>query len=258
MTRFSDARSEIRLGVNVDHVATLRQARGTTYPDPVEAAVAAERAGAGGITVHLREDRRHIQEHDVTRLLSTVTTKVNLELAAAEEVVMFACRVRPHDCCVVPERREELTTEGGLAVHGHEARLRDVVKRLAEAGIAVSLFIDPAASEIEAAAAVGAPVVELHTGAYADARDAETRERELERLRTGARRASECGLVVNAGHGLTVANVAPIAALPEIVELNIGHSIVARSVMIGMEAAVREMLETCRIARQTSFEARRS
>jgi len=257
MRRLDDSCCEIRLGVNVDHVATLRQARGTTYPDPVEAALAAERAGAGGITVHLREDRRHIQDHDVTRLLASVATKVNLELAAADEVVAFACRVHPHDCCLVPERREELTTEGGLAVYGHEARLRDVVRRLADAGITVSFFIDPVVAEIEAAAAAGAPVVELHTGAYADAPNDETRERELQRLRTGARHASECGLLVNAGHGLTVSNVASIAALPEIVELNIGHSIVARSVFVGMEAAVSEMFDACRRARRAGAEAQR-
>jgi pyridoxine 5-phosphate synthase len=255
MTRFSNSPSQIRLGVNIDHVATLRQARGTAYPDPVEAALAAERAGAGGITAHLREDRRHIQEHDITRLLATVTTKVNLELAAADEVVAFACRVRPNDCCLVPERREELTTEGGLAVHGHETRLREVVKRLEGEGITVSLFIDPIAAEIKAAATVGAPVVELHTGAYADAHDDQTRARELARMSAGARLASEYGLIVNAGHGLTVANVGPIAALPEIVELNIGHSIVARSVFVGIQEAVREMLDACCRARITRSEA---
>jgi pyridoxine 5-phosphate synthase len=241
--------SEIRLGVNVDHVATLRQARGTPYPDPLEAALAAERAGAGGITVHLREDRRHIQEHDVLRMRERIATKLNLEMAAADEIAEFALRVRPHDVCIVPERRAELTTEGGLAVHGHEKRLAPLVARLGEAGIAVSLFIDPKPAEIEAAAATGAPVVELHTGAYADARDAEERERELARLRDGAHRAHALGLAVNAGHGLTVDNVAPIAALPEIVELNIGHSIVARAILVGIEQAVREMLGAMRRAR---------
>jgi pyridoxine 5-phosphate synthase len=243
---------EIRLGVNIDHVATLRQARGTDYPDPVEAALAAERAGAGGITAHLREDRRHIQDHDVIRLQQAVATKLNLELAAADDVVAFACRVRPHDCCVVPERREEVTTEGGLAVRGHEARIGEIVARLSDAGIAVSLFIDPDPAEIESSVVVGAPVVELHTGAYANARDGAAREAELERLRTGATLAAREGLIVNAGHGLTVANVVPIAALPEIVELNIGHSIVARSLFIGMERAVREMLDACRRARASS------
>jgi pyridoxine 5-phosphate synthase len=241
--------SPVRLGVNVDHVATLRQARGTEYPDPVEAAVAAERAGAGGITVHLREDRRHIQEHDVLRLHERIATKLNLEMAAAGDIADFACRVRPHDVCIVPERRAELTTEGGLAVHGHESRLRPLVARLRDAGIAVSLFIDPDVAEIEAAAAVGAPIIELHTGAYAEARDGTARDRELTRLRDGARAAHALGIAVNAGHGLTVANVAPIAALPEIVELNIGHSIVARAVMVGMEQAVREMLSAMAVAR---------
>jgi pyridoxine 5-phosphate synthase len=240
---------DIRLGVNVDHVATLRQARGTDYPDPVEAALAAERAGAGGITAHLREDRRHIQDDDIERLQRSVATKLNLELAAADDVVAFACRVRPHDCCVVPERREEITTEGGLSVRGHEARIGKVVARLTDAGITVSLFIDPDPGEIEASVVAGAPVVELHTGAYASARDEAARAQELERLRTAATLAAREGLVVNAGHGLTVANVGAIAAIPEIVELNIGHSIVARSVFIGMEGAVREMIDACRRAR---------
>jgi len=250
MSASRESRSDIRLGVNVDHVATLRQARGTSYPDPVEVALAAERAGAGGITVHLREDRRHIQEHDVVRLRESLATKLNLELAAAEPVIAFACRIRPHDCCLVPERREELTTEGGLVVRGRESRLHEIVARLSEAGTIVSLFIAPEPSEIEAAAAVRAPVVELHTGAYADAADGAARAYELERLRAGAELANRCGLVVNAGHGLTVANVGPIAALPEIVELNIGHSIVARAVVLGIDAAVREMLAACHAARR--------
>jgi pyridoxine 5-phosphate synthase len=240
---------ELRLGVNVDHVATLRQARGTVYPDPVEAALAAERAGAGGITVHLREDRRHIQEHDVIRLQQTLRTKLNLELAVAEPVLEFACRNRPHDCCLVPERREELTTEGGLAICGNEERVRAAVRRLHDSGIVVSLFIDPEPQEIRAAASVGATVVELHTGAYADASEGVARERELGRLTAGARLASDLGLTVNAGHGLTTDNVGPIAALAEVVELNIGHSIVSRAITVGMERAVREMLDACRAAR---------
>ena len=244
---------EIRLGVNVDHVATLRQARGTTYPDPVEAALAAERAGAGGITVHLREDRRHIQEHDVRRLQAAVTTKVNLELAVAPEIIAFACGVKPQDCCLVPERREELTTEGGLAVAGQEQRVRDAVRRLGDAGIAVSLFIDPDPREVEAAASVGAPIVELHTGRYADAdpKDERVRAAELTRVRKAAERAAGLGLQVNAGHGLNVDNVAPIASIPEMVELNIGHSIVARAVLVGIEQAVREMIAACRGARSS-------
>jgi pyridoxine 5-phosphate synthase len=244
--------SDIRLGVNIDHVATLRQARGTAYPDPVEAALAAERAGAGGITLHLREDRRHIQDHDVLRMRERISTKLNLEMAAADDIAAFACRVRPHDVCVVPERRAELTTEGGLAVRGHEKRLLDLVARLRDAGIRTSLFIDPDRGEIEAAAAVGAPVIELHTGAYASASGEAARARELARLREGATIAHSVGLIVNAGHGLTVENVGPIAALPEMEELNIGHSIVARAVIVGMEQAVREMLDAMLRARATT------
>jgi pyridoxine 5-phosphate synthase len=248
--------ADIRLGVNVDHVATLRQARGTDYPDPVDAAVAAERAGAGSITVHLREDRRHIQDHDVLRMKERIATKLNLEMAAADEIVAFGCRVRPADCCLVPERRAELTTEGGLAVAGHEARVGPIVRRLAEAGVRVSLFIAPDPREIEAARNIRAPVVELHTGAYAEADDDATRAAELERLRIGTQHAHELGLIVNAGHGLTVDNVGPIAALPEIEELNIGHSIVARAVFVGIEEAVREMLRACQEARTGAGKAR--
>jgi pyridoxine 5-phosphate synthase len=239
-----------RLGVNVDHVATLRQARRTPYPDPLEAALAAERGGAGGITVHLREDRRHIQEDDVLRIRDGIATKLNLELALAEDIVAFACRARPRDACIVPERREELTTEGGLSVAGREPLVRAACKRLAAAGVRVSLFIAPVEREIEAAAEVDAPVIEIHTGAYADARDDAEREAERQRIRAAAARAVALGLEVNAGHGLTVANVGPIAAIPEIVELNIGHSIVARALAIGMEAATREMLDACRAARR--------
>jgi len=242
--------SGIHLGVNVDHVATLRQARRTVYPDPLEAALAAERGGASGITVHLREDRRHIQEHDVVRLRDGVKTKLNLELALSDEIVEFACRVRPRDACIVPERREEVTTEGGLSVAGREGAVRAVCAKLAAAGIRVSLFIAPIDCEVEAAAAVGAPVIEIHTGAYAEARDDATRAAELERIRLAASEAAALGLEVNAGHGLTLANVGPIASIPEMVELNIGHSIVARSLLIGMERATREMLEACRSARR--------
>ncbi len=244
----------LRLGVNIDHVATIRQARGTEYPDPVDAALIAERAGAGGITAHLREDRRHIQDRDVERLRDAVTTKLNLEMAAADEMIAIACRLNPDDCCLVPERREELTTEGGLRVAGNEKPLRDVVMRLSDAGIRVSLFIDPDPAEIAASAAVGATVVELHTGTYAEAvarGTQEARDAELDRLRRGAVLARRAGLVVNAGHGLTVGNVAPVAALPEMVELNIGHSIVARAVLVGIAEAVREMLAACRSARRT-------
>lgn len=242
--------SLIRLGVNVDHVATLRQARRTPYPDILEAALAAERGGAGGITVHLREDRRHIQEDDVVRLRDGVGTKLNLELALADEVIAFACRTRPRDACVVPERREELTTEGGLAVVGRERVVGDTCKRLGDAGIRVSLFIDPIDREVEAAAAVGAPVIEIHTGAYADAKSPADRERELARIRMAAAQAAALGIEVNAGHGLTVDNVGPVAAIPQIVELNIGHSIVSRAVFVGLEQATREMRNACRQARR--------
>jgi len=238
----------LRLGVNIDHVATIRQARGVGYPDPVEAAIAAERGGASGITVHLREDRRHIQEHDVRRLLPIVTTKVNLEMAATEAMVELACAIRPADVCLVPEKREELTTEGGLAVAGRERMLEPVVARLREAGINVSLFIEPSAKEIEAAAAVGAAIVELHTGSYANAGPADV-ARELATIRYGAALAAGRGLQVNAGHGLTLENVAPVAVLPEIEELNIGHSIVARAIFVGIEEATREMLSVCLHAR---------
>ncbi len=239
-----------RLGVNVDHVATVREARGTSYPDPVEAAIAAERGGAEGITVHLREDRRHIQEHDVIALSERISSKLNLEMALSDEIIAFACKLCPPDVCVVPEKREELTTEGGLSVAGREGVVADAVARLAGSGIRVSLFIEPEQREIEAAAAVGAPVVELHTGAYADAADEDSRNRCLEAIVEGARIASDLGLMVNGGHGLTTDNVEPVAAIPEIVELNIGHSIVARALMVGMERATREILEACLRARK--------
>jgi pyridoxine 5-phosphate synthase len=241
----------IRLGVNVDHVATLRQARGTDYPDPVEAALAAERAGALGITVHLREDRRHIQDDDVLRLSRVLTTKLNLEMAAADPVIDFAVALGPPDVCLVPEKREELTTEGGLAVRGREDRLRDVVARLREAGSRVSLFIEPDRAEIDASVAVGADVVELHTGRYADTQG-EAQRRCLEELVVASRHAASCGLAVNAGHGLTVANVGPVAAIDEMEELNIGHSIVCRAVFVGIEAAVAEMLAACVAAKPRS------
>lgn len=231
----------VLLGVNVDHVATVRQARRAHYPDPVEAALLAERGGADGITVHLREDRRHIQDHDVDRLRTALASKLNLEMAATPAMRDKALAVAPHDVCIVPERREEITTEGGLAVAAQRATIAPIVRRLGETGIRVSLFIDPDPQEIEAAAAAGAPVVELHTGAYADAASAEQREGELDRLREGAEHARRLGIQVNAGHGLTLENVGPVAAIPGMVELNIGHSIVARALAVGMEEAVREM-----------------
>jgi pyridoxine 5-phosphate synthase len=241
----------IRLGVNVDHVATVRQARGVDYPDPVEAALAAERGGATGITVHLREDRRHIQDHDVRRLLGRIATKVNLEMAATPAMVAFACEVGPADVCIVPEKREELTTEGGLAVAGREDVLRPLIAALREAGILVSLFVEPELREIEASAAVGAQVVEIHTGSWANAADDAAAARELEAIRLASAHAASCGLRVNGGHGLTLANVGPIAAVAEMEELNIGHAIVARAMFVGMEEASREMLEAMRRGRRT-------
>jgi pyridoxine 5-phosphate synthase len=231
----------IKLGVNVDHVATVRQARGTSYPDVIAAALAAERGGADGITAHLREDRRHIQDADVTALIAAVATKVNLEMAVTPEMVAIACRMRPADACLVPERREELTTEGGLDVAGHTIAVAEAVRCLTEAGIRVSLFVDPDPLQIEAAIDVGAAAVEIHTGAYADSRSAAEREREFSRIRASVLQAHAAGLIVNAGHGLTEENVTPIATMPEIQELNIGHSIVARALFVGIEAATRGM-----------------
>jgi len=230
----------VRLGVNVDHVATLRQARGVDYPDPVEAALLAEVAGADGITVHLREDRRHIQERDVEALRRRLRITLNLEMAVTDAMVALALRVHPDDVCLVPEKREELTTEGGLDVLLHAARVRDAVARLAVAGIQVSLFVDPKLPQIRASPQVRAHAVALHTGDYANA-PPERRSVEVERLCAAAIAAQAAGLEVHAGHGLTVGNVRPVAAIPEVVELNIGHSIVARAVFVGLPAAVREM-----------------
>jgi len=233
-------RRRVLLGVNVDHVATLRQVRGAAYPDPVAAAALAAQAGADGITIHLREDRRHIQDHDVERMRAALAIKLNLEMAATAEMVAIARRVRPADVCIVPERRAELTTEGGLAVAGNERTLEPLVRALRDADIQVSLFVDPELRQIAAARAVGATVVELHTGRYCEA-DASSRAAEIIALQAAAEQAAALGLVVNAGHGLTVDNVAPVARLPHLNELNIGHAIVARAVLIGMAAAVREM-----------------
>jgi pyridoxine 5-phosphate synthase len=230
----------IHLGVNVDHIATLRQARRTSYPDPLFAALIAEQSGADSITMHLREDRRHIQDRDIRLSRDALQTRLNLEMAASEEMVRIACEVKPPDCCLVPERREEITTEGGLDVAGQESALRAVCERLRRDGIRVSLFIDPDREQLEAAVRAGAPVVELHTGAYADARG-ERQARELVRIQDAARHAASIGLTVHAGHGLHYHNVQPIAAIPEIVELNIGHAIVARALVDGMANAVREM-----------------
>jgi len=239
----------IALGVNIDHVATLRQARGTLYPEPVQAALIAEQAGADSITVHLREDRRHIQERDVMLLLQTAQTHINLEMAATKEMLKIACQLQPTDCCLVPERREELTTEGGLDVVGMAAQLGDTCQQLAEAGIRVALFIDPDPKQIEASARLGVPVIELHTGHYAELISAEDRQKECQRIKTAATMAAKLGIEVHAGHGLHYHNVGPIAALPEVVELNIGHAIVAQAVFSGLAEAVREMKRLMLLAR---------
>jgi pyridoxine 5-phosphate synthase len=232
--------AEILLGVNIDHVATLREARGGRSPDPLLAALVAEQWGADSITLHLREDRRHIQDRDVRALRSALQTHMNLEIAATPEMLAIALDVQPRDVCLVPEKRTEVTTEGGLDVVAQPAAIADACRRLAAGGIRVSLFIDPDAAQVDAAVRAGAPVVELHTGAYAEARGAE-RARELTRLAEAARCATGAGLVANAGHGLDYHNVQPVAAIPELVELNIGHAIVARAVMSGLGRAVAEM-----------------
>jgi len=231
----------IDLGVNIDHVATVRNARGTVYPDPLRAALLAEQAGADLITLHLREDRRHIKDADVLAIRPQLLTRMNLEAAVTQEMIDFACKVRPQDVCLVPERREEVTTEGGLDVIRYYKDVEAAVKQLAGEGIRVSLFIDADDQQIAAAAAVGAPVIELHTGRYAEAEDEETVAHELARIKLGVRAGVRHGLRVNAGHGLHYTNVQPIAAIPEIHELNIGHAIVAHSIFVGWEHAVREM-----------------
>lgn len=233
-------RAEILLGVNIDHVATLRQARGGRSPDPLLAALVAEQWGADCITLHLREDRRHVQDRDVRAMRTALQTRMNLEIAATPEMIAIALEVQPRDVCLVPERRTELTTEGGLDVAGQQAAITDACRRLAAGGIRVSLFIDPDAAQIDAAARSGAPVVELHTGAYSEAQGPD-RGRELARLSEAARRAAAAGIVAHAGHGLDYHNVQPVAAIPEVVELNIGHAIVARAVMSGLGPAVSEM-----------------
>jgi pyridoxine 5-phosphate synthase len=230
----------ISLGVNIDHVATLRQARGTRYPDPVYAALMAEQAGADSITLHLREDRRHIQDQDLHAIRAVIQTRMNLEMAVTEEMLDIAERVRPEDCCLVPEKRSELTTEGGLDVIGQSSRIAEACARLKSRGMRASLFIDPDRAQIDAAAATGAPVVELHTGAYAEAAGA-GQAAELHRLQDAARHAVALGLTVHAGHGLHYHNVQPVAAIAEIVELNIGHAIIARALFHGLAPAVSEM-----------------
>jgi pyridoxine 5-phosphate synthase len=233
-----------RLGVNIDHVATVRNARGGAHPDPLDAARAAISAGADGITMHLREDRRHIRDTDVERFLAAFEVPLNLEMAATAEMTAIACRLRPHAACLVPERRAEVTTEGGLDAAGQQAALAPVVAALGEAGIRVSLFIDPDPAQLRAAAALRAPVVELHTGAYADGRPGE-----LDRLRDAAALTAELGLECHAGHGLTFANVSPVAALPEVMELNIGHFLIGQAILDGLPSVVQEMCRLIRAAR---------
>lgn len=228
------------LGVNIDHIATIRQARGTSYPDPVAAAYLAEQAGADSITVHLREDRRHIRDRDVRLLRETMSTPMNLEMAMTEEMLAIAEDIKPAFCCLVPEKRAELTTEGGLDVEGQAAKIQASCARLEAAGIRVSLFIDPVEAQV-AAAAAAAPCIEIHTGDYADAKDEKGRLRALNRVIRAVDQAADLGLTVNAGHGLNYQNVMPVAAIPKIRELNIGHSIIARAVLSGLPEAVREM-----------------
>ena len=232
--------SHIELGINIDHVATVRQARRAPYPDPVHAALLAEQAGADNITLHLREDRRHIQDRDVHALRPLLQTRMNLEMGMTAEMLDIAVGVRPQDCCLVPEKRQEITTEGGLEVAGDLDRVSAAVKKLSGAGIRVALFIAPDLAQIEAARRSGAPVIELHTGTYAEA-SGSAQARELERLATAAKRAANLGLEVHAGHGLTYNNVGPVATIAEIVELNIGHCIVGRAIFTGLERAVSDM-----------------
>jgi pyridoxine 5-phosphate synthase len=249
VSEFQAAQRGIALGLNIDHVATLRQARRGQYPDPLHAALLAEQSGADSITLHLREDRRHIQDRDVEVLREALQTRMNLEMAVTDEMIEIARRVLPEDCCLVPESRQEITTEGGLDVAALAARVAAACEALGAAGIRVSLFIDPEQAQVEAAQRVGAPVVELHTGAFAAAHGP-GRARELERLRAAAHLAASLGLAVNAGHGLDYHNVEPVAAIPEIVELNIGHAIIARSIFDGLPRAVRDMKELMRAARR--------
>ncbi len=236
-----NAKNRVLLGVNIDHVATLREARGTRYPDPVQAAIEAEEAGADGITLHLREDRRHIQDRDVRMLRDILQTRMNLEMAATDEMVAIAGEIKPPHVCLVPERREELTTEGGLDVIAQQQRIKSVTEQLAADNIEVSLFIDPEPAQIEAAAFCGAPAIEIHTGHYADAVSESQEQIELQRISDGVAFALDQGLIVNAGHGLHYHNVEEVAAIPGINELNIGHGIIARAVFTGLKQAIREM-----------------
>lgn len=240
--------NEILLGVNIDHVATLRQARGTPYPEPVQAALVAEQAGADAITLHLREDRRHIQDRDVEILSDLLQTRMNLEMAATSEMAAIAARFSPRDCCLVPEKREELTTEGGLDVAGNLEYMTDYCSELKDAGIRVSLFIDADSKQIEAAMETGAPVVEIHTGHYAEATSDRDKRSELERIINAVEYGNSLGLQVNAGHGLDYHNVKAIVAIAGIVELNIGHAIICRALFCGLDQAVRDMKALCRSA----------
>jgi pyridoxine 5-phosphate synthase len=244
------AESELLLGVNIDHVATLRQSRGTRYPEPLQAAIESEQAGADAVTVHLREDRRHIQERDVEMIRAVILTRLNLEMAVTDEMLAIAERVRPQDCCMVPERREELTTEGGLDVAGQVDRVGDACVRMAEAGVRVSLFIDPDPAQVDAAARCGAPVIEIHTGRYADAASSAERDEEFARIVAAVNHGVSLGLQVNAGHGLNYQNVQSISRLHQIRELNIGHAIIARALFTGMQDAVREMKRLMLAARR--------
>lgn len=253
MSFFLTSPNSIALGVNIDHVATLRNVRGTQYPDPIRAALTAEEVGADVITLHLREDRRHIVDADVRTMRPLLKTRMNLECAVTREMLDIACEVQPQDVCLVPEKRSELTTEGGLDVAGHFEAVRAACRQLADAGVRVSLFIDPDADQLRAAQEAGAPVVELHTGAYADAHDEHQQRREYDRIVAAVRAGVDLGLHVNAGHGLNYTNVQPIAALVDIHELNIGHAIVAHAVFVGWENAVREMKAIMVAARVASL-----
>ena len=245
-----DLINDILLGVNIDHIATLRQARGTIYPDPVQAAFIAEQAGADLITVHLREDRRHIQDRDIELLSQTIQTRMNLEMAVTDEMVDIAKKFAPSDCCLVPEKREELTTEGGLDVRNNLSRIKDATTVLHESNIEVSLFIDPSKDQLDAALETGARVVEIHTGHYADANKPAEQKKELAEIIAGVEYAHDIGLKVNAGHGLHYHNVEPVAALTPIRELNIGHAIITRAVIAGLDSAVKEMKQIIRHARK--------
>ncbi len=242
-------KNPILLGVNIDHIATVRQARGTRYPDPVQAAIEAEQAGADGITVHLREDRRHIQDRDVEILKDVLQTRMNLEMAVTDEMIGIAERIKPAHCCLVPEKREELTTEGGLDVVGQRDKIKDACDRLADAGIEVSLFIDADKQQIEMSAEVGAPAIEIHTGHFADCENDSDANKELKRIVLGVEQGIDAGLIVNAGHGLHYHNVEVVAAIPQINELNIGHALISRAMFTGLPEAVREMKRIMREAR---------